>query len=1037
MVKINRQSTIFVISVIFLIGSLVACFATLEQSRFYLRGYVNPLSTLDLPYRLPRFGVNADLTQYEPEDLINQLDRMQSLGVRWVRQIVSWRQTMPAQFEYNWTAWDNIVEALAGYPGIQIIPVLVDAPDWASAGSRENAWSTPLNVAQFADFAGQFAFRYADSITYYQIWDEPNIFTGWGNENPNPIHYLALLQAAYTAIHQVDSDAHIIAAALAPTIEDGPQNISDITYLRRLYQLGIADYSDSIAAKPYGFDLPPDDRRVQPDILNFSRIIALREIMVEYGDGQKLLWASNWGWNNQESMWGNVTQDQQIDYTLDALIRAETEWPWLGGLILREWQPDLSSDNSASGFALVDVANQATPLYEALQNSPPLQRIAATNGLYRANTAYATYSGTWSFSDFGADVGWVQDSHLTFNFYGQNVGIITRQDDYVTNLFIRVNDVPANNLPHDSNDNAYLLLRSRNLSPVLENIAVATDLLLGNHLLQINADELIPDEPLHRWPIVGFAVGLDDISRPYQSQSQIAGIAVVFSLLAAVISAPRDNWSIIGQLWRPIGQLSRFIVSFMTSIALMLGMLITWHEGYPQLFRREPIQIALSIITGGLIYWNNFGLVVTFIAAGLLFLIIYNDIRIGVLLTTFWTPFFLFPVELYLFAFPMVEILLVITLLAWILRGMVIYKKQGSLQRPKVNIIDYLVVSLLILGVFGFFSSGQRGIAVTDFRTLFIQPTLLYGIVRFSGFDRQMLIKIVFVLILSAFVVTIIGLYQFFTGTYITAEGGIRRLVSVYGSPNNAALYLERILPFLLAIGLVFKKRIRIVALSCGALILVGLLLTQSAGALFLGVPALIMCVVWIIYRKNALKFLIPLALFGGVFLIIAVQSPRFERLIDVTSGTNFYRIRVWQSSLNMLADYPLTGIGLDQFLYEYRGVYILPDAWEEPNLSHPHNILFDFWLRLGILGAFFIIIMPIALVMALRKALNNYRFVDDWLFAITVGIAGSLTTVFAHGLVDNSIFVIDLAYVFMLLLGMLAILKDGGMVDAKHHIMV
>ena len=53
-----------------------------------------------------------------------------------------------------------------------------------------------------------------------------------------------------------------------------------------------------------------------------------------------------------------------------------------------------------------------------------------------------------------------------------------------------------------------------------------------------------------------------------------------------------------------------------------------------------------------------------------------------------------------------------------------------------------------------------------------------------------------------------------------------------------------------------------------------------------------------------------------------------------------------------MLRDHPLLGVGLDNFLYEYPK-YILPEAWREPNLSHPHNIVLDFWVRLGIGGVF------------------------------------------------------------------------------------
>ena len=32
--------------------------------------------------------------------------------------------------------------------------------------------------------------------------------------------------------------------------------------------------------------------------------------------------------------------------------------------------------------------------------------------------------------------------------------------------------------------------------------------------------------------------------------------------------------------------------------------------------------------------------------------------------------------------------------------------------------------------------------------------------------------------------------------------------------------------------------------------------------------------------------------------------------------------------------------MGLNNFLYQYRTRYVLPDAWEELDLSHPHNSL-------------------------------------------------------------------------------------------------
>src|SRR5258708_36490279 len=100
-------------------------------------------------------------------------------------------------------------------------------------------------------------------------------------------------KAAYAAIDGHEATAAVIAAALAPTVETGPRNLSDVLYLRALYDLGAADSFDAAAGKPYGFNSSPDDRPVSLDTLNFSHIILLRGEMVRRGDGHKAVGGSN------------------------------------------------------------------------------------------------------------------------------------------------------------------------------------------------------------------------------------------------------------------------------------------------------------------------------------------------------------------------------------------------------------------------------------------------------------------------------------------------------------------------------------------------------------------------------------------------------------------------------------------------------------------------------------------------------------------------------------------------------------------------
>jgi O-antigen ligase len=168
----------------------------------------------------------------------------------------------------------------------------------------------------------------------------------------------------------------------------------------------------------------------------------------------------------------------------------------------------------------------------------------------------------------------------------------------------------------------------------------------------------------------------------------------------------------------------------------------------------------------------------------------------------------------------------------------------------------------------------------------------------------------------------------------------------------------------------------------------------------------------------------------GIIGFALALRSARFARLLDLSSGTNFSRLRVWESALNIIEDRPLTGIGLDQFLYAFRGAYIRPDAWQEPDLSHPHNFILDFWVRLGIVGVAIFFWLQIAFWSAARRAYTQLRDTSPILKALLIGTMGSMTNLLAHGLVDNSVYVNDLALVFVLLLAVVGNLSNARSID-------
>jgi len=164
----------------------------------------------------------------------------------------------------------------------------------------------------------------------------------------------------------------------------------------------------------------------------------------------------------------------------------------------------------------------------------------------------------------------------------------------------------------------------------------------------------------------------------------------------------------------------------------------------------------------------------------------------------------------------------------------------------------------------------------------------------------------------------------------------------------------------------------------------------------------------------------ISLAVIAAALLVLLpfLKVERVTSIFDVQHGTTFFRLKLWQATITMIRDHPILGVGLDNFLYQYPK-YMLPEAWQEPNLSHPHNIIMDYWTRLGIFGVVAILWLE---VVFFKRGLHLYRHLDDReLQALTLGLMASMVDFLAHGLIDTSYFLVDLAFIFMLTMGLVS----------------
>jgi O-antigen ligase len=283
--------------------------------------------------------------------------------------------------------------------------------------------------------------------------------------------------------------------------------------------------------------------------------------------------------------------------------------------------------------------------------------------------------------------------------------------------------------------------------------------------------------------------------------------------------------------------------------------------------------------------------------------------------------------------------------------------------------------------------------------------------------------------------VSLMALWQFATGQGRIDVEGVGRVRAFYGSPNNLALVLDRAIPLGLALALFGAWRGRrageraLLGLA-SSIMLAACVVTYSKGALLLGLPAGLAVALlggaWRSRRRWPLWALAGLIVAGSLGLALLTRTPRFADLTNLNAGTGFFRLKLWQSAWSMWLDHPWLGVGPDNFLYAYRTRYVLPTAWQELNLSHPHNIVLDLGTRLGLLG---LAVGAWALLAGIHRGWRLLRWGDAATWPLALGLLAGLAATLAHGLIDNSLFLIDLMALFMLALG---VLQETGVRDQE-----
>lgn len=251
------------------------------------------------------------------------------------------------------------------------------------------------------------------------------------------------------------------------------------------------------------------------------------------------------------------------------------------------------------------------------------------------------------------------------------------------------------------------------------------------------------------------------------------------------------------------------------------------------------------------------------------------------------------------------------------------------------------------------------------------------------------------------------------------------RLAGFFDSANYLALYLAPAL--LLNIVWVFERQGSPRAhhyfdTATLTLLLHALFFTQSYAAILSVFGSLFLYALYVMLQNRAraaraaLGALVLVATFA-VIVFSQWHTSKFRQFLDVQSrSSTTVRFEIYRTTWNLIGHHWFLGVGpgLYQANYQSAAPEVLGRPPMEWNIPHPHNLYFAFWLNAGLLG----LLALLGFVWIAHRQFT-YPLLAFW-------------GILLHGFFDTPFWKNDLAMIFWLILGAIALLQSYGTHSAQ-----
>jgi hypothetical protein len=223
-----------------------------------------------------------------------------------------------------------------------------------------------------ADFMGMAAARYCGKAGAIEVWNEENLDVEWHDKRglTAPL-YMDMLKKAYTSIKAQCKDTIVVSGAPTPNGVMSSTAIDDVAWLHLLYQSGMSNYVDAVGAHPSGFRSSPLVTMATPgavgDYANHRSFFfqetmnSYRAVMVQYGDANKQIWATEFGWPVGTGGGAHPAGQYNNASTVATYYPQAYQWAkqkgWVG--VMFAWQWDFGTSGEVGAFSIKGTPTEA------------------------------------------------------------------------------------------------------------------------------------------------------------------------------------------------------------------------------------------------------------------------------------------------------------------------------------------------------------------------------------------------------------------------------------------------------------------------------------------------------------------------------------------------------------------------------------------------------------------------------------------------------------------------------------------------------